>query len=115
MNVQSTSVAYDTSGGLPDLSDSTVFSLVMNVSLLDTTNIDKIYVELGDSAFSTNRLQHTFDWDVSGSTGVGTSYSRTEYDIVLGLGNFKDLLNYNATVRIKRTDGTFTDFINFSR
>ena len=115
MDIQTTAVAFDTSGGLPDLSDSTLFHVVMNVSLFDTTIIDKIYVVLSDSGNTGNRLEHTFNWDVSGSTGNGTSYSRTEYDVALCLGNFKDLLNYNASVRIKRTDGTFTDFIHFSR
>ena len=115
MDIQTTAVAFDTSGGLPDLSDSTLFHVVMNVSLFDTTIIDKIYVVLSDSGNTGNRLEHTFNWDVAGSTGGGTSYFRNEYDLELVLGNFKDLLNYSATVRMKRTDGTFTDFIHFSR
>ncbi len=115
MNIQTTAVAFDTSGGLPDLSDSTLFHVVMNVSLFDTTIIDKIYVVLSDSGNTGNRIEHTFNWDVAGSTGGGTSYFRNEYDLELVLGNFKDLLNYSATVRMKRNDGTFTDFIHFSR
>ena len=115
MDIQTTAVAFDTSGGLPDLSDSTLFHVVMNVSLFDTTIIDKIYVVLSDSGNTGNRLEHTFSWDVAGSAGGGTSYFRNEYDLELVLGNFKDLLNYSATVRMKRTDGTFTDFIHFSR
>ena len=115
MDIYTSPVAFDTSGGLPDLSDSTLFHVVMNVSLFDTTIIDKIYVVLSDSGNTGNRLEHTFNWDVAGSTGGGTSYFRNEYDLELVLGNFKDLLNYSATVRMKRTDGTFTDFIHFSR
>lgn len=115
MGIQSTPVAHDTSGGLPDLSDSTRFSVQMNISLFDTTMIDEMYVVLKDSAATTNLLSHTFDWDVSGSTGNGTSYTRTEYNLILGLGNFTDLLNYTASVRIKRLDGTYTDYIYFSR
>ena len=115
MDIQATPVAFDTSGGLPDLSDSTVFHVEMNVSLFDTSTIDKIYVVLSDSGNTGNRLQKTFDWDVSGSTGNGTTFLRTDYTVALGLGNFKDLLNYYATVRIKRTDGTFTDLISFYR
>ena len=115
MDIQSTPVAYASSGGLPDLSDSTVFQIVMNVSLFDTTSIDQMYVVLSDSGGIGNRLMHTFNWDVSGNTGSGTTYVRSRYNVVLGLGNFKDLLNYEATVQIKRTDGTLTDLINFSR
>ena len=115
MDIQRISIANDTSGGLPDLSDSTIFRLTMNVSLFDTINIDKIYVVLSDSGGTGNRLQHTFDWDVSGSTGNGTSFIRSEYDLVLGLGDFRDLLNYAANVRIKRSDGSYTDLVNFSR
>ncbi len=115
MNIQTSPIAFDTSGGLPDLSDSTVFRVEMNVALFDTTTIDKIYVVLSDSGNTGNRLQKTFDWDVSGSTGNGTTFLRTDYTVALGLGNFKDLLNYYATVRIKRTDGTFTDLISFYR
>ena len=115
MDIQATPIAHDTSGGLPDLSDSTIFHIVMNVSLFDTTSIEKMYVVLSDSGGTGNRLTHTFNWDVSGSTGSGTTYVRSRYNVVLGLGNFKDLLNYTATVQIKRTDGTLTDLINFSR
>jgi hypothetical protein len=115
MDVQRISIANDTSGGLPDLSDSTIFRLTMNVSLFDTIDIDKICVVLSDSGGIGNRLQHTFDWDVSGSTGGGTSYLRSEYDLSMGLGDFKDLLNYEATVQIKRTDGSLTELISFSR
>ena len=115
MDVQTIPVANVTSSGLPDLSDSTIFRITMNVSIFDTTNIEKIYVVLSDSGNTANRLQHTFDWDVSGSTGGGTSYLRNEYDLTLGLGDFRDLLNYTASVKIKRTNGTFTELINFSR
>ena len=115
MDIQTSPVAFDTSGGLPDLSDSTLFHVVMNVSLFDTIIIDKIYVVLSDSGNTGNRIEHTFNWDAAGSMGGGTSYFRNEYDLELVLGNFKDLLNYSATVRMKRTDGTFTDFIHFSR
>ena len=115
MDIQPTAVAFATSGGLPDLSDSTIFRITMNVSLFDTTSIEQMYVVLSDSGGTGNRLTHTFDWDVSGNTGSGTTYVRSRYNVVLGLGNFKDLLNYTATVQIKRTDGTLTDLINFSR
>jgi hypothetical protein len=115
MNIQATPVANDTSNGIPDLSDSTIFHIDMNVSLFDTTNIDQIYVVLSDSGNAGNRLTHTFDWDVTGDTGNGTSYVRSEYNLLLSLGNFKDLLNFTATVRIKRADNTFTDYITFSR
>jgi len=115
MGIETTPVANDTSGGLPDLSDSTRFNVQMSISLFDTTIVNQIEVTLSDSGATGNRLQHTFNWDVYGSTGNGTSYSRNEYYVTLNLGNFKDLLNYFAAVRIKRTDGTYTDYINFSR
>jgi hypothetical protein len=115
MAVETTPVANDTSGGLPDLSDSTWFNVQMTIALFDTMVVNQIEVSLSDSGASGNRLQHTFNWDVFGSTGNGTSYSRNEYNLYLNLGNFKDLLNYYAIVRIKRTDGTYTDYINFSR
>jgi hypothetical protein len=115
MGIETYPVANDTSGGVPDLSDSTYFNVQMNVALFDTTVIDQIVVQLSDSGAVGNRLQHTFNWDVFGSTGNGTSYSRDKYNLLLDLGDFKDLLNYYATIRIKRTDGSFTDYINFSR
>lgn len=115
MKIQTIAIANSTLGGLPDISDSTVFKTTMIVSLTDTTLIDKIYVLLGDSGNTSNRLQKIFDWDVFGSTGNGTSYTRNSYDVILGLGNYMDLLNYNASVRVKRTDGSFTDLVEFSR
>ena len=115
MNIQTLPVANDTSGGIPDLSDSTIFAAEMIVSLIDTTVIDEIYVVLSDSNASTTLLQHTFYWDVFGASGNGTTYARTYYNLVLGLGNFMALLHYSASIRIKRTDGSFTDYITFSR
>ena len=115
MDIQTTATADSTTGGLPDFSDSTIFNVKMNVSLFDTTDIEKIYISLGDVGMPGNRLQQTFDWDVSGSTGNGTSYTRNKYRLTLNLGDYMNLLNYEAYVNIKRTDGTITDLINFSR
>lgn len=115
MFVHTTPIADTLAGGLPDISDFTVFNTEMKISLFDTTNIDKIYVDLGITGSPGNKLQHVFDWDVYGSTGNGTSYSRTEYDIVLNLGNFSSLINYEASLIIKRTDGSLTDAVIFSR
>jgi hypothetical protein len=115
MSIETVPISRDTSGGIPDLSDSTIFSTQMYVSLFDTTSINEMYVVLSGSGAINTRLQHTFNWDVFGSTGSGTSYARTEYYVALGLGEFSDLLHYTAALRIKRIDGTFTDYVTFSR
>ena len=46
MDVLTAPIANHTSGGLPDLTDSTIFSVQMHISLFDTTDIDEIYVTL---------------------------------------------------------------------
>jgi hypothetical protein len=115
MDVNAVPISNDTTGGLPDISDSTVFNVSMNVALFDTINIDEIIIRLGDPGLSGNRIQHTFDWDVFGPAGNGTSYSRTGYNVALFLGQFIGLLSYEADLKIKRSDGTFTDLVTFSR
>jgi hypothetical protein len=115
MSVTATPIANYSIDGLPYLTDSTIFNLKMKVTLSDTLLIDQINVLLSDTDTSGNRLQHTFHWDVFGTTGNNTSYQRTEYDVLLDLGNFNMLLRYVASVRIKRLDGNYTDLVNFSR
>ena len=80
----------------------------------DTLNIDEINVSLGDAGTAGNRMQHAFSWDVFGTAG-GFSYSRSGYNVTLNLGDYMGLLNYDASVSIKRSDNTNTDLITFSR
>jgi len=114
MDVEAIPIANNFIDSIPVLDDSTIFDATMNVSLFDTTNIDEIYVSLGNGVPG-NILQHTFDWDVSGQTGGGTNYSRNSYHLILHLGSFMNLLNYEATLSIKRNDGSTTDVIVFNR
>lgn len=113
MRVETTPIANDTANGFMAITDSTVFAAVMKVMLEDTTTIDEILVQLGDQGNPTSKMQYTFEWDVN--PGGNYSFSRSEFQVNLGLGEYVDLINYEATLRIKRTNGSYSDVIHFSR
>ncbi|MBK6986838.1 MAG: hypothetical protein IPI10_15545 [Bacteroidetes bacterium] len=100
---------------LPSLTDSTVFSVEMNVNLFDTLNIQELEVKIGTSSGASDIFSHSFVFDVSGSLGSGLFYLRDAYSIQLGLGNRMQMLNYYSQVRIKKADGSYTDAVLFNR
>jgi len=116
MDVATTPVANHLSlDSLPSLTDSTVFSVEMNVNLFDTLNIQELEVKIGTSSGASDIFSHSFVFDVSGSLGSGLFYLRDAYSIQLGLGNRMQMLNYYSQVRIKKADGSYTDAVLFNR
>ena len=116
MSVQVTAISSDTSlGGLPALTDTTVFSANMSIDLFDTTGIDQIEVKLGSVMGGSDYLSKNFLFDVPGSFGDGTSFYRNDFNVSIGLGHYPGLTDYFAEIRIKRQDGSFTDSVLFNR
>lgn len=100
---------------IPYVSDSSLIQVVMTIQLFEVTDINSLHVKLGTTSGGSDLLDKTFDFDVSGSVGNGCSYSRTDYIITLGLGNFNGLTSYYSEVKLERADHTLTDAIVFNR
>lgn len=116
MDVSTEPVSYNfSSDSLPVLTDSTVFEVMMNVNLYDTTNIEEIEVKIGTSDGASDLVNQTFTFDVFGSLGGGLSYDRLAYNLSLGLGQHSGMLNYFASVRVKRTDNSWSSSIVYNR
>jgi hypothetical protein len=94
---------------LPDssvhYSDTTIFAIQLFVNLFDTTGFSSIHVKIGRTANSSDILDNSYDFDTY----------RTEYKVILPLGNYSHLRHYYAAVKLERTDGSLTDEIKFSR
>ena len=116
MSVNNTPIAgMMTSDSLPVITDSTLFSSSMNVSLVDTTNISSIDVSMGSTLGGSDIVQHSFTYDVSGGLGSGLSYTRDGYNLSLGLGSFYGILSFYAEIKIHRSDGSYSDAIIYNR
>jgi len=104
-----------TPDSLPLLTDTTIFDVVMHVNLFDTLNIQQIEVKIGSSPGASDIFSNSFVFDSSPVPPSGWSYFRDEYAIVLGLGHLQQMLSYYSQIRIQKTDGSFSDAVEFNR
>lgn len=97
------------------VSDSTSIQVVMTIQLFEVTGISSIHIKLGTTSGAADLLNKTFVFDVSGNVGNGCTYSRTDYTITLGLGNYSGLTSYFSEVILERDDQSLTDAVVFNR
>lgn len=90
-------------------SDTTVFNVVLKLSVSDTTIISKLNIELFKDKSGAVFFQKTFDYDVFGAFMDGTSYSRNGFDITLNLGDYSGFIEPKISLVIQRVDSTSTD------
>jgi hypothetical protein len=100
---------------IPYVSDSTSIQAVMTIQLFEVTGISSLHVKLGTTSGAADLLDKTFVFDVSGNVGNGCTYSRTDYTVTLGLGNYNGLTSYFSEVILERDDQSLTDAIVFNR
>ncbi|MBL0105046.1 MAG: hypothetical protein IPP51_15545 [Bacteroidetes bacterium] len=115
MDVATISVANNFIDSLPVETDSTVYSVVVNVNLFDTVDVQNIEVKIGTTAGGSDLVNQTFAFDVSGSLSGGMSYLRELYRVQLGVGNLIGLGDYYAEVRVQRLDGSYSPSVVFNR
>ncbi|MEO8088368.1 MAG: hypothetical protein ABI763_16225 [Bacteroidota bacterium] len=100
---------------IPYVSDSTAIRAVMSIQLFDVTGIISLHVKLGTTNGGADLLDKTFAFDVSGNVGNGCTYSRTDYTVTLGLGDYNGLTSYFSEVILERDDHSLSDAIVFNR
>jgi len=104
-----------TPDSLPLLTDTTIFDVVMHVNLFDTLNIQQIEVKIGSVQGASDIFSNNFVFDASPPPTGGLTYFRDEYSIRLGLGPLQQMLSYYAVVRIQKSNGSYSDAVEFNR
>jgi hypothetical protein len=83
------------------------FSCSFIVELSDTLNINQIEVALGSMPDSTNVTLKNFSFDAAPPSGC--SYTRTGFNVVLGIGTLPERSTYYARARVNNS-GTWTSY-----
>ena len=116
MDVSTEPVAnHLTPDSLPLLTDTTVFDVVMYVNLFDTLNIQQMEVKIGSSPGGSDIFSNNFVFDAAPPPIGGLAYFRDAYSIRLGLGWLDQMLSYYAVVRIQKTNGSYSEAVEFNR
>ncbi len=110
MELQSIPVANHITNGQPDISDSTMFKIVMKIVVSDTTSANTLMINLKrDETDHGFIFSKTFNYDVSGNFPDGTSYTRSGYEIALDLGVFMGTIRPYAELIVSNNSGVVTD------
>lgn len=96
------------------VSDSTAIRVVMTCQLFEFTGITSLHVKLGTTSGGADLLDKIFAFDVSGNLG-NYSYSRTDYTVTLGLGDYNGLTDYFSELVLERNDHSHSDPLIFNR
>jgi len=103
---------YLTVDSIIHFDSTTVFNVQMQIVVDDTTNISSIEIQFGKSESEILR-QKTFTFDVSGSLGDGTNYSRNGYNILLDLGSFTDVPLFYSEMSVTRTNNSHSSVFTY--
>jgi hypothetical protein len=110
MELQTSAISGNVVNGQPDISDSTVFNIVMKVVISDTSSMTSLQVVLRKDVNDPNSLlSKTFTYDVAGILPDGTSYTRNGYEISLVLGDFMGTIDPYAELTVSNSNGNTTD------
>ena len=100
---------------LPIITDSTLFEVAMYVNLVDTTSIQEMEVKIGTTLGSSDVFNHTFSFDVVGSSSGGVAFLRDAYLVQLKFGQLMGMVNYYSQIRILRTNNLYSPITYFNR
>ncbi len=83
------------------------------VLLSDTTSVQQIQVQLGTNDGDVSLVNQTFTYDVTTGLPQGFSYNRINNKITLGFSIVTDPATLFGQVRLKDTNGQWSDFLKF--
>lgn len=84
------------------------------VDLSDTLDISQIQVTLKTQEGGATIISKNFNYTDTGQFLDGTWYERDGNILRFGMGNFTSLLRCFASTRIKYTNGSYSNYVNFS-
>ncbi|MBP7168003.1 MAG: hypothetical protein KBB64_10085 [Bacteroidia bacterium] len=84
------------------------------IQLTDSTQIEKIEVTIGTADGLSDVLNQSFVFDQSSGLSAGLAYARNANAVFLETGAITELPTYFGRVRLKLTNGQFTDYFSFT-
>lgn len=84
------------------------------VSLSDSTQIDKIEIELGSTDGQNDLINQNFDFDSSTGLPNGFSYLRSGNRVSLETGIIPAYPTFFGRVRLKLSNGQYTSYFSFT-
>ena len=97
----------------PDVSPGVNLSS-FTIQLTDSTQIEKIEVTIGTADGLSDVLNQSFVFDQSSGLSTGLAYARNANAVFLETGAITELPTYFGRVRLKLTNGQFTDYFSFT-
>jgi hypothetical protein len=92
--------------------DSLTSSFVVSIS--DSTQIDKIEIELGSSDGQNDLVNQNFDFDVTIGLPSGFSYLRIGNRVSLETGIISSYPTFFGRARLKLSNGQYTSYFSFT-
>lgn len=83
------------------------------VSLSDSTQIDKVEIELGSIDGQNDLVNQHFDFDVTTGLPIGFSYLRVGNRVSLKTGTILSYSTFYGRARLKLSNGQYTPYFSF--
>ncbi|MBP7168529.1 MAG: hypothetical protein KBB64_12785 [Bacteroidia bacterium] len=84
------------------------------IQLTDSTQIEKIEVTIGTADGLSDVLNQSFVFDQTTGLSNGLSYSRNGNAVSLQAGAITEMPTYFGRVRLKLSNGQYTDYFSFT-
>lgn len=94
--------------------DPDVLSSSFVVILSDSSQIDKVEIELGSTEGQNDLINHDFDFDVTSSLPTGYSYLRVGNRVSLETGTVAAYPTFFGRARLKLSSGQYTSYFSFT-
>lgn len=83
------------------------------IQLTDSTQIDQIEVRVGTTDGSSDVLSQSFVFDQTVGLSNGLAFTRSGNSVYLEAGSITELPTYFGGVRLKLSNGQYTDYFSF--
>ncbi len=84
------------------------------VSLSDSSQIDKVEIELGSTEGQNDLINYDFDFDVTSGIPSGFSYLRVGNRVSLETGTIAAYPTFFGRARLKLSSGQYTSYFSFT-
>ncbi len=83
------------------------------IQLTDSTQIDQIEIRVGTTDGAADVLSHSFVFDQTVGLSNGLAFTRSGNSVYLEAGTISELPTYFGGVRLKLSNGQYTDYFSF--
>lgn len=104
----------DVSFSAVDSASSGIIKSSFVVQVTDTVQIDQIEVVVGSNEGLSDLLNFSFTFDQASGLPYGFSYDRNSKRVSLETGTISEYPTYFGRVRLKLSNGQYTDYFSFT-